>query len=327
MKMNWTVAVLAACGAVGAALPAHAGNVTYERLLAADNEPQNWLSNTGNYSNWAYSKLNQITKANVGSLQMKFMFSIGRDTKADGQEEGRPLVEDGFMYVTNAWSKLMKVDVRSGKEGVPIWRFDPKSEFVRSNKGPGLLGNNVYITTNDVRLFALNKDSGEVVFEKNMVATTESNTQRTTPGPMMVKNLALVSESTGGQSGTRRIAAIAQVAQPGEAVQRIDPEGRSIGPLPGRIFRLGRHRPRAAVGGELAAQQALAERRVAGPGIGRHGEEAARRAVAQGQGIEGGAQEPAAEFAAFGRRAGGAGRHRTDRPGAGDQRFTGPSGL
>lgn len=203
MKMNWSVAVLAACGAMGAALSAQAAPTTYERLLAADNEPQNWLLNTGNYSNWAYSKLNQITKANVANLQMKFMFSIGRDTKAEGQEEGRPLVEDGFMYVTNAWSKLMKVDVRSGKEGVPVWRFDPKSEFVRSNKGPGLLGNNVYISTNDVRLFAINKDSGEVVFEKNIVATTESNTQRITPGPLMIKNMSVLGESTGGQSGTR----------------------------------------------------------------------------------------------------------------------------
>ena len=156
-------AALAASGVAVAAIPAHAQTVTYQRLLAADSEPQNWLLYGQNYKNWRYSTLTQVNKGNVQNLKMAFMFSIGRDGKADGAEEGTPLVEDGFMYVTNTWSKLMKVDVRSGTRGTPVWRFDPKSEFTRSNKGPALLGDNVYITTNDVRLFAVNKTTGEAI--------------------------------------------------------------------------------------------------------------------------------------------------------------------
>ena len=205
-------AVLAAGGVAMAAMPAHAQTVSFERLLKADSEPQNWLLYGQNYKNWRYSGLTQVNKTNVQNLKMAFLFSIGRDTKADGAEEGTPLVEDGFMYVTNTWSKLMKVDVRSGTKGQPVWRFDPKSEFTRSNKGPALLGDNVYITTNDVRLFAINKSTGEPVWEKNMVSPTESNTQRTTPGPLVVKNLVMQSESTGGQSGTRSWIAAADAA-------------------------------------------------------------------------------------------------------------------
>jgi len=197
------VAALAAGGMAVAAVPANAQNVTFQRLLNADSEPQNWLHYSQNYKNWRYSNLSQINKNNVQNLKMAFLFSIGRDTKADGAEEGVPLVEDGFMYVTNTWSKLMKVDVRSGTRGQPVWRFDPKSEFTRSNKGPALLGDNVYITTNDVRMFAVNKNTGEAVWEKNVVSPTESNTQRTTPGPIAVKNMVYQQESTGGQSGTR----------------------------------------------------------------------------------------------------------------------------
>jgi alcohol dehydrogenase (cytochrome c) len=197
------LATLIAAGAVATAMPAIAAPTTFDRLVNANTEPHNWLMHSQNYGNWRYSPLSQINKSNVDRLKMAFLFSIGRDTKADGQEEGTPLVEDGFMYVTNAWSKLMKVDVRSGDRGQPVWRFDPKSEFVRSNKGPALLGDNVYVTTNDVRLFAVNKNTGEVVWEKNMVSPTESNTQRSTPAPVMVKNLAIMGESTGGQSGTR----------------------------------------------------------------------------------------------------------------------------
>ena len=72
-------------------------------------------------------------------------------------------------------------------------------------------------------------------------------------------------------------------------------------------------------------------RRIARPGIGRHGEEALGRAVAQGQGIEAGGEQPAAEFAALaGRRLGrtrrgGPAGHGADGPGAGRQRLTGPS--
>ncbi len=203
MNLRLSLAVAAAAAGLGVALPAQSQTVTFQRLLNADTEPQNWLHNNQNYKNWRYSSLSQINKGNVDRLRMAFMFSIGRDTKAEGAEEGTPLVEDGFMYVTNTWSKLMKVDVRSGVRGQPVWRFDPKSEFTRSNKGPALLGDNVYITTNDVRLFAVNKTTGEAIWEKNMVSPTESNTQRTTPGPIAVKNMVYVQESTGGQSGTR----------------------------------------------------------------------------------------------------------------------------
>ncbi len=43
-----------------------------------------------------------------------------------GKEESTPLVEDGFMYVADTWSRVMKFDVRSGTAAVPLWRFDPK---------------------------------------------------------------------------------------------------------------------------------------------------------------------------------------------------------
>jgi glucose dehydrogenase len=45
--------------------------VTYDRLLHADREPQNWLTYSGGYSGNRYSPLNQINRDNVKSLQMK----------------------------------------------------------------------------------------------------------------------------------------------------------------------------------------------------------------------------------------------------------------
>jgi len=60
------------------ALPAAAQQgVTYERLLNADAESQNWLMIHGNYSNWRSSRLSQINKANVSQLVPKFNVFIG----------------------------------------------------------------------------------------------------------------------------------------------------------------------------------------------------------------------------------------------------------
>jgi len=42
--------------------------VSFERILRADQEPQNWLTYSGNLSGWRYSPLTQITPANVEDL-------------------------------------------------------------------------------------------------------------------------------------------------------------------------------------------------------------------------------------------------------------------
>jgi glucose dehydrogenase len=55
--------------------------VTYERLLNASAEPQNWLMRMGNYSNWNHSTLSEINRNNVANLKVKFMFSLGDPTR------------------------------------------------------------------------------------------------------------------------------------------------------------------------------------------------------------------------------------------------------
>src|SRR5436309_14409342 len=89
---------LALCGSGSAA------ETTYQRLLHASDEPQNWLMRMGNYSNWNYSTLSEINRANVANLKVKFMLSLAdpaRPSKAT--QYFTPLVEDGFMYVSNQY--------------------------------------------------------------------------------------------------------------------------------------------------------------------------------------------------------------------------------
>ena len=45
--------------------------VTYERLLGAAREPQNWLTYSGTYASWRYSTLDQISTSNASRLSLE----------------------------------------------------------------------------------------------------------------------------------------------------------------------------------------------------------------------------------------------------------------
>src|SRR5215468_5186271 len=144
-----------AIGFTAIAVPSFAADVTYERLLNAANEPENWLMVHRDYNNSRHSPLTQINTTTAKDLKPKFIFSIGgRATGGStlrGKEESTPLVEDGFMYVADTWTRVMKFDVRSGEAAVPLWRYDPKITKSRTNRGIALYGNKVLVSTNDMR--------------------------------------------------------------------------------------------------------------------------------------------------------------------------------
>ena len=80
-----------------------------------------------------------------------------------------PLVEDGFMYVTDVWSVVYKIDVRSGTAGRIVWKMDPGTQKPDRNRGVALWGNIVISVTGlDGRVIATDKETGKVVWEKNL---------------------------------------------------------------------------------------------------------------------------------------------------------------
>src|SRR6516164_11204065 len=165
-------AALASIAVVAAWVPALSADVTPERLLNTAAEPQNWLTVHHDYNNSRHSLLKDINRDNVKDLKLKFIFSIGgRSTGGTlrGKEESTPLVDDGYMYVSDTYDRVMKFDLRSGNEAVPLWRYDPKITKSRTNRGIAMYGNKVFISTNDVRIIALNRESGEVIWETQAI--------------------------------------------------------------------------------------------------------------------------------------------------------------
>ena len=103
---------------VGKAPPVAQG-VTYDRILNAREEPQNWLTYYGAYNGQRYSPLNQINASNVADLKPEWVYQVGSMGLHSGAStyawEASPIVVDGTMFVS-AWDGMcFALDAAPGK--------------------------------------------------------------------------------------------------------------------------------------------------------------------------------------------------------------------
>src|SRR6201981_2531140 len=148
--------------------PTLAAEVTPERLINADREPQNWLMNHRTYDGQRFSPLARINRDNVKALRLAYAVPLGR---GGGNEfnEATPLAEDGFLYITDSWGVLYKIDATAGDAGRIVWRMDPKQERQAVNRGAAFWGNLVVSAANSpARMIATDKTTGKVVWETNV---------------------------------------------------------------------------------------------------------------------------------------------------------------
>src|SRR6201987_5683298 len=103
--------------------------VTTQRLLKADQEPQNWLQGNKDYGAHRYSELDQINKNNVKDLHVAFMVALAyppATTKIPMMGyQSTPLVDDGAMYVVDGWGTVYRIDVRDPGNAKIAWVMDP----------------------------------------------------------------------------------------------------------------------------------------------------------------------------------------------------------
>ena len=109
---------LSACSKQGAEPAAAATNATIgkanvdgARIENADNEPGSWMSHGRTYSVQRYSPLTQISKDNVGKLGLAWF----ADMDTNRGQEATPIVVDGVIYVSTAWSKVKAYHAKTGK--------------------------------------------------------------------------------------------------------------------------------------------------------------------------------------------------------------------
>src|SRR5262249_3360833 len=87
---------------LGTVAPCWAADVTADRLINADKEPQNWLMNHRTYDGQRFSPLARIDRGNVKNLKLAYAVPLG-GTAGSESVEATPLVENGFLYITDGW--------------------------------------------------------------------------------------------------------------------------------------------------------------------------------------------------------------------------------
>jgi alcohol dehydrogenase (cytochrome c) len=171
-------------------------DVTDERLK--NPEPANWLMTRGNYQGWSFSPLDKINKDNVKDLKLAWAFSTGLDSG----HEAPPIVNNGVMFISAPYNHIIALDA---KTGTVKWRYerelpDDFSALHNTNRGVALHGNKVYLAALDATLVALNADTGEVEWEKQV--EDYHTGYYMTVAPLIVNGKVMIGVS-GGEFGVR----------------------------------------------------------------------------------------------------------------------------
>jgi alcohol dehydrogenase (cytochrome c)/quinohemoprotein ethanol dehydrogenase len=191
--------VLAGCGeGIQSAGPAR---VDGERITNADSEPDNWLTHGRTYHEQRFSPLTQINDTNAQQLGLAWYFDL--DTRRG--QEATPIVVDGVMYVSTAWSKVKALDAKTGSL---VWEYDPRvpgEHAVKAccdvvNRGVAVWNGKVYVGTIDGRLIAIDARSGQPIWD--VQTTDRSKPYSITGAPRIAKGKVFIGNG-GAEFGVR----------------------------------------------------------------------------------------------------------------------------
>ena len=177
----------------------YSANVDTDRIEFSDE--REWISTGRDYGEQRYSPLIQINEENVDALKLAWY----SDIDSSRGQEATPIVVDGAMYVSTAWSKVKAFDVRTGEL---IWEYDPKVDPAKGvdaccdvvNRGVAVWQGKVFVGTLDGRLIALNSTTGKLVWE--VVTVDQTKPYTITGAPRVVKGNVIIGNG-GAEYGVR----------------------------------------------------------------------------------------------------------------------------
>jgi alcohol dehydrogenase (cytochrome c) len=160
-----------------------------------------WPTYHGRLSGNRYSDLSKIAPSNIGRLAPQWMFSVpGQGSQS---LEGTPVVVDGVMYVTRV-NTVIALDARTGRM---IWQYNrpPSKDLVGDaaggiNRGVAVLGERVFVVTDNAHLLALHRVNGALLWDTEMADTRKH--YGATSAPLVVGKLVITGLS-GGDEGIR----------------------------------------------------------------------------------------------------------------------------
>jgi len=199
-------AILAACGQAKTAdtetlsEPEAFAAVDTNRISTASAADE-WLTYGGTYDEQRHSSLIDVNKETVADLGVAWTYDLATNRGV----ESTPIVVDGVMYVTSAWSLVYALDAKTGEE---LWVYDPdvdRAVGVKAccdvvNRGVAVYDGKVFVGVIDGRLEALDAETGEVVWSK--VTVDQSKPYTITGAPRVVNGKVLIGNG-GAELGVR----------------------------------------------------------------------------------------------------------------------------
>ncbi len=181
------------------AMPLYANDT----LKAVQDDPAQWGSQLGDYAGTRYSKLDKITKDNVGDLQVAWTFSTG----VLRGHEGAPLVVGNVMYVHTPFpNTVYALDLNN--DGKILWKYEPKQNpdvigvmcCDTVYRGLAFAENTIFLHQADTTLVALDATTGAVKWSVVNGDPAKGETNTATVLPVGDKVIVGIS---GGEYGVR----------------------------------------------------------------------------------------------------------------------------
>jgi len=172
------------------------GDVYREKAIAPKAD---WLIYDGSTTGNRFSPLEQINTSTVKRLGAAWMFPLANSPRL----EVTPTVADGIMYV-GGWNEWYALDATTGRQ---LWSYvEPRHEGILSeggagaNRGVTIAGDRAFVVTDHAHLLALNRFTGQRLWDVEMGSLLESYSA--TSPPLPVGDLLVVGVA-GGEEGAR----------------------------------------------------------------------------------------------------------------------------
>ena len=177
--------------------------VSFDRILRANEEPQNWLTYSGTVLSQRHSQLAQITPANVKDLQPQWIYQARSAEPSNTKFEATALVVDGVLYTVQPPNDVVALDAATGRQ-FWIYSYVPsplaRPCCGRVNRGLAILGDTLFMATIDAHLIAIDAKSGRPIW--NIAVAKPEAGYALTLAPLIVKDKVIIG-TAGGEYGIR----------------------------------------------------------------------------------------------------------------------------
>jgi len=193
-------------------------------------DPDDWLMWRRTLDSWGYSPLDQIDRGNVDNIRMVWTRALG----AGSLQQGTPLVYNGVMYMPNPRDVIQAIDAVTGDL---LWEYrrdrpDDLADYmigslIDTNRNLAIYGNLIIDTSADDFVFALDAETGELVWETQILDYTV-NPANQTSGPIVANGKVISGRSCAPKGGPNACVVVAHDATNGQELWR-----RRLIPAPG----------------------------------------------------------------------------------------------